>query len=220
MNFKKIAVIAALGAASSVAFAADHTGFSIGAEMQFKSTGGDLSYKDSGSGGYSSGSLGGENNVIGAINASYGIAVAPKVILQVGATYDLNKTDIYKDKYSDSTSSGSTKVDEKDHYSVYIAPGFLVAPSTLVYGKLAYHSMKASLNAYDSLDGTLKGNKTFTGYGYGAGIRTSFTSNIYAYAEVQRVQYESKTIASAGTTLKVSAEPTSTIGSIGVGYNF
>lgn len=197
--------------------------------MQFKSSGGKTSYSASWEGGSynesESSSLGGEQDVIGGLNLSYGFAVAPQVVLQVGAAADLGKTDMYKESFSGEGWSQSTSFKEKSHYSIYVAPGYLVTPKTMVYAKLAYHRMKVEGAINQSWEGGVSGSDTqsFKGFGFGAGIQTMLTSNVFAYAEVQRVQYGSETIyadSGEGWSESESAKPRSTIGAIGVGYRF
>lgn len=230
------AAILAFGAVTT-ASAADFTGFGVALDVQFKSTGGTGNNSETNT---AKGepvsesakfSIGGEQDVIGGININFGFAVTPQVVLQVGATADLGKTTILKESYSDIYSefveSGSADLKEKNHYSLYLAPGYLITPKTMIYAKLAYHSMKGELSTnYSKTDGdfeSFKGRKSFKGYGLGVGIQTMMSDNIYAFAEVQRVQYGKETIkveADATYSSSLEVKPRSTIGSIGVGYRF
>ncbi len=227
MNKKALALlVAAAFAAPTLASAKDFTGFGAGVELQLKSTGFEISEVSTYPDGFDSWSqdLGGKQDVIGALNVWYGFNVTPSVVLQVGGTYDLGKTEAGGWTYSNPDYSASFKVEESGHYSLYLAPGYRVTPKTLVYGKIAYHSMKgkASWSDSDSDSGTWFSTK-FSGLGLGAGVSTMLTSNIYAYAEAQHVMYGDKTIDSGsgeGWTWTEKVKPTSTIGSIGIGWNF
>lgn len=246
MNKKLMTLL--VGAALAVpamASATEFTGFGVAVDMQFKSTGGDSKWSESyvETGGEYSGSesekmdLGGHQDVIAGVNAWYGFELTSCAVLQIGATADLGKTDMWKTRYSDRWPGGSYgdsgKLEESSHYSVYIAPGYLVTPKTMIYGKLAYHSMKLKAkgsSAYfdpDYDDGRGKSSNRYKGWGIGAGISTMLNDNVFVYVEAQRVQYGSEkwySYSEGGDgwsyNEKASVKPRSTIGSIGIGYNF
>lgn len=246
MNKKLMALlVGAALAAPAMASATEFTGFGVAIDMQFKSTGADgkwsESYVETGGSYVDSESqkidIGGRQDVIAGVNVWYGFELTSCAILQIGATADLGKTDMWKAKYrwSDEGSySESGKVKESSHYSVYVAPGYLVTPKTLVYGKLAYHSMKVKGNGgmlgfdYDDFeDGHGKISERYKGWGIGAGISTMLNDNVFVYVEAQRVQYGSEKLysyseAGGGWSYneKATAKPSTTIGSIGIGYNF
>jgi opacity protein-like surface antigen len=168
--------------------------------------------------------FGGNQDVIGALNVWYGFNVTPSVVVQIGATYDLGDTEGASSSYSYPGYSSSSTFEESNHYSIYVAPGYRVTPKTLVYGKIAYHGMKGK-ESWSNSDGDSNTwfSKNFSGWGFGAGVSTMLTDNIFLYAEAQRVMYDEKTIYSnsgEGWTDTETVKPTSTIGSIGIGWNF
>ncbi len=101
MKILKMAAITLLIGSVSAAHAADFTGLGLAVEMQFNSNGGRADYTDSSDGFRQNVSLGGEQNVVGGLNLSFGYALTPKVVMQLGATVDLGKTDVYKYRDSD-----------------------------------------------------------------------------------------------------------------------
>ncbi len=217
-------LVAAALTVPAVASAKDFSGFGVSADLLLKSTGAEVKSK------YVEGSYvdsmkedeGGKQNILAGLNAWYGFDITSCVVLQVGATADLGKHDVAKFRDSDGYSA---KVEEKNHYSFYVAPGYLVTPKTLVYGKLAYHNTKLKLggNDFGYWGDDVSGSKRFNGWGLGGGISTMLTDNLFVYAEAQHVWYESKKIFSASSTyesVQVKAQPDSTIGVIGIGYNF
>lgn len=233
-------LVAAALTVPAVASANDFSGFGISADLLLKSTGAEVKTKyveSYGSSTYTDSMKedeGGKQNVLAGLNVWYGFDITSCVVLQVGATADLGKHDVAKFRDSDGYSA---KVEEKNHYSFYVAPGYLVTPKTLVYGKLAYHNTKLKMDGndfgyYESDD--INGSKRFNGWGLGGGISTMLTDNLFVYAEAQHVWYESKKIFSysdsggggGGSTPtwseheQVKAQPNSTIGVIGIGYNF
>ncbi len=119
MKLLQIAVVlVTLGAVSSNS-AADFSGLGLAAEMQFKSTGGSAGYAQVGSDYRQSGkySEGGEQEIIGGVNLSFGFAVSPEVLIQVGASADLGETTLNEGSYTYSepgyTENGSHRVKEK-----------------------------------------------------------------------------------------------------------
>lgn len=232
MKLSHVLVAVSAISVASLANANDFTGFGISADLQFKSSGGKISYSDVEVWeGYTyneteSSSIGGEQDVIGGLNLSYGFMIAPQFVMQVGATADLAKTDIYKASSSDGDESESVSLKEKSHYSIYVAPGYLVTPKTMVYAKLAYHRMKVKSSYNESwYEGSFSesGTQSFKGFGFGAGVQTMLTANVFAYAEIQRVQYGKETLYSNSGqdwSESSSAKPRSTIGAVGIGYRF
>ena len=228
MNKKTLTLlVAAAFAAPTLASAKDFTGFGAAVELQLKSTGSQYTESFTEPGVYSDSSsedLGGKQDVIGAVNLWYGFNVTPTVVLQIGGTYDLGKTEAGGYAYSDTDGDWeSFEVKESNHYSLYLAPGYRVTPKTLVYGKIAYHSMKLKESYSDSSGGSDSSSESFRGLGLGAGVSTMLTNNIFLYAEAQHVMYKEKTVFSAtfgSGTYSEKVKPTSTIGSIGIGYNF
>jgi len=175
------------------------TGLSVGGNIEFKST----TLKLSSSGTEFSGL--GSQNLIGSISADYGIEIGKSSVLLVGGKFDLQDTNIVE-----VTSSGTTvKLDESNHYSLFVAPGILLNDKTLGYVKLSYESSKATSNISSTIE-----VGTITGMGYGAGIRTHLSGNWFANIEAARIVYSSKSIDS------ISYSTGTTIGMFGLSYKF
>lgn len=221
-----------------LSFAADFEGLSLGIDLGMKSTGGEFKStdRDLSFDWVNKTTLGGDNEFVAGLNVNYGFALSPKMILRVGATYDFNDTDVGSstDSYSGSGGSDQSRatVEESDHYSLYVAPGILLGERTLAYAKLAYHRMelnaKQSWVEYDisgdvTASESFKGSEDFAGWGFGLGIDTQVTSNIFFSVEVQHVRYGSETIyreTGPGYVYQEKAEPDSTIGTFGLSYRF
>jgi opacity protein-like surface antigen len=65
-----------------------------------------------------------------------------------------------------------------------------------------------------SVAGVGSGTETFTGFGYGAGIRTMLDKTTFIQVEVVQTKYGSK------SDEGVSFQPAATVGSIGFGMKF
>lgn len=212
----------------------------MGIDLGVKSTGGKYTAtwadSDWDASGKESETLGGDYEFVGGLDINYGFALGSDMILRVGATYDVNDTDIYSfsESYSDTWGSyrDRTTFEESDHFSVYVAPGLLIGERTLAYVKLAHHRMKVtgknSWSQHD-IDGVLvagtsiKGSEKFEGWGFGAGIETQLSEKIFFTADVQYVRYNSETILSesAGSwSSEGKVRPTSAMGTLGLSYRF
>lgn len=155
------------------------------------------------------GSESSKNDVAGRLDASYGFGLSPEWVLTVGATYDLNKTDFGSVTY---LSGGVQTVEAKlkDHFSVYVAPGYQVAPNWLVYGKLSTHHAKAEYTD----TGANSGETTHTGTGFGFGVATALSKQVEGRFEIEQINFNEK---SANLS---TGKPTSTQATLYVGYRF
>lgn len=138
-------------------------------------------------GAFLAGSESSKSDAAGRLDASYGFGLSPEWVLTVGAVYDLNRTDFGRVTY---VSGGVQTVNAKlkDHFAVYVAPGYQVAPNWLVYGKLSVHQAKAEYT--DS--GAVNGETTHSGTGFGFGAATAFSKQVEGRFELEQVNYNEK----------------------------
>ncbi|HXF65897.1 MAG TPA: porin family protein [Burkholderiales bacterium] len=110
--------------------------------------------------------------------------------------------------------AATAKLEQKGHWGIGVEAGWKLAPTTTLYGKLAWH--RAKFRA--SVDGDSISNN-HTGVGLGVGLRHMFAKNSYVFAEWQQVNFNDKTRdIGGGATVKI--DPRNTIGLVGVGWNF
>jgi opacity protein-like surface antigen len=221
MKKKLLAICLTVATTSVFAQASKHEGFYFGADLGFKSTGGEAT--GLGIEGYDAVQIGGKNSLIPSINAEYKFALSDKALLGVGFTYDISKTKLGTSQFAgydvenDVGVLVGAKGKEKNHYSLFLKPGYLVSPTTEVYGLLAYHKMKVTYdfdavasNGINTIEVSGSDSSKHTGFGYGAGVRTELSKNIYGYVQVQQVKYKSKD----------DFKPSTNVGSIGIQYKF
>ena len=153
---KKTAIALALLASASIAQAQSKNfeGFFFGAAINLQSTSADVAnngWSDvgiEGAGAYDSARIGGKNNVIPSLDLSYTLALDSKWLLTFGGTYDLSKNKLGSSHVTSFDAEEETigiygvNGKQKSHYSLYVAPGYLVTNSTMVYAKFAYHQSK------------------------------------------------------------------------------
>lgn len=148
----------------------------------------------------------GETSPNSSFQAAFGLPAIGIFNLGFGLTYALSEL-----KAGTSTVGGiNYELKEKDAYSIYIEPGFSIADSTIVYGKLAHLGMRGETRLPA---GSILGEDYF-GLGYGIGVRALAGKNWFLQGEVLQNNYNERS--SNGLTIK----PSSTVGTIGVGYKF
>ncbi len=130
------------------------------------------------------------------IQGEYAFAINPQFTLGVGATLGAG------DLVFGTGSAGDIKL--KDTYAAYIAPGYLLNDSTLIYAKLA----SISGTAYDATSVSL------SGIGYGLGARFMDNKNMYYQVEFIQNQYQDKDFPTVTNKFKGS------LVSFGLGYKF
>jgi len=191
---------------SAPAFAADSanfTGFTLGVTVGQSHNSIDYS-------GYIDGKSSSDNSFASGLNAGYGFALNDSVVLSVGATYALRDAKFGQVTYDESGSTVYVNGKIKDHWSVFVAPGYRFAPQWLGYAKLAYHVAKSHYT--DTLMGS--GTSSHHGVGYGAGLAFAATHNLELSAEVSRVDLSRASFALS------SGEPSITEFTIGANYRF
>ena len=142
------------------------------------------------------------------LQAAYGFTLSSESVLSVGATYGL--TNDKAGGYVDTSETGNLKL--KKQVSIYVEPGYLVSPQTLVYGKVSYES------ATDEVISSVPANSDsadIKGVGLGFGVRTMIDKNWFAQAEYKQTKFDKK-MSNAGTNLDVK----NTGVSVGIGYRF
>ncbi len=152
-----------------------------------------------------------KTTAVGRLDLSYGLGIAPQTVLTLGASYDLNKSDFGDYRYVESgtTYTGQTKM--KQHFSLYVAPGYQFSPTWLGYAKLAWHNAKFEYSEAGEND-----QITHNGFGFGLGTSMALTQNIEVRFEVQQVLFRRKSEGDGA----VSARPKSTEAVVYLGYRF
>jgi len=200
--FLAAAVSVAFGVPQAFAQANNFAGFSVAANANFITSNLELGASEIGSV-----KVGDSSDQV-SLQGAYGFPVSDKLVVGVGATYTLGDAKLA----SLNLGEMSANIEGKDLYSIYLEPGYAVSPTTLVYAKLAYLSMKGELSV--SGDGVL-GSRNFKGTGIGFGVRTFLSKNVFLQAEFTKASYDNEVAFEA-----VGFKPTATTGTVGIGYQF
>lgn len=186
------ALVAALSGSQAFAQANSFEGFSIAAGFNIANT--TFSRANNGVSGNSVGST--QGNAV--IQAHYDYAASEQFVLGFGATADIGKIPFGNWQPS------NIEIQMKDRYSVYVAPGYALNDSTLLYGKLAYITATVSDPRATELPGT----------GYGVGIKILGGSHLIYQAELLGTDYAKRQYINATDTFGLS------ILTLSIGYKF
>ncbi len=194
---KKYAIASALAASvfapQAFAQAKNFEGFSVGGNINLNNTNFEQVPR---SGGPSTTMSGSDSNL--AVQAQYAFALGQQFVLGVGATLGLSDV-----KWGTWTNGVDAKM--RNTTSLYVAPGFAVSDSALVYGKLA----AISGNAYDNT-----GSIDLSGAGYGFGVQLMPDKHLYYQVEYMQNKYDDKGFLTVVDKFK------NNVFTFGVGYKF
>lgn len=187
-----LASVLALGCASAWADTAAFTGFNAAVGLNFGNASTKFNIP-----GMINANLG-EDSAWGSLSGEYGFALGSQAVLGVGASVDLGDT-----KYGTfGFGNAPATIKATDKYSVYVAPGYALSKDTLAFVKVGYHNAKM-------------GSESFNGFGFGLGVRTMLNKNLFLQLEATRLDFSSKDLGGGA-----SVKPTSTFGTLSVGYHF
>lgn len=147
----------------------------------------------------------GDSDYNGSLQAAYGFPIGTRYQLGVGLTVGMG------DLKAGTLSLGGSDLTfrTRNMYSLYAEPGYTLGDSTLLYGKLSYLGGRGE----EAYGGETFG-KTYAGLGLGAGVRTLLSERLYLQIELSYGDYEWKTARTG------AFRPTSTTGSVGLGWRF
>ena len=152
--------------------------------------------------------LGDQTNVIPGVDLNYGFAMGNNFVLGLGATYDFSKTKTggFTSNYEINDEDATFTIDSnlKNHYSLYIQPTYVINKDSAMFAKVGRHYAKSSVKSAggftvtegDSsfLVGLLGDDKTVSknieGWGFGLGLKTFLTSNLFVQLEGGIVEYD------------------------------
>jgi outer membrane immunogenic protein len=196
---KKVILVATVVAAtlfgsSAFAQANKFEGFSAGLNLNMVKTGFEVN---------ASGATVGTsaNDTVASLQAQYTIALNEKYTLGLGANIGLS-----------SVKAGSittTELKGKNFNSFYVAPGYAISDSTLLFGKLGSVSGTGESSSAGSST-----SESFTGIYFGAGIQSYVDKNLYLQFEYGQTSFSEKSV--TGGTYR----PTQSGFLIGAGYKF
>ena len=177
------------------------SGSYVGGSSEFKT--GEVFSEASGGDGINS-KLGDQTNVIPGVDLNYGFAMGNNFVLGLGATYDFSKTKTggFTSNYEINGEDATFTIDSnlKDHYSLYIQPTYVINKDSAMFAKVGRHYAKSSVKSAGGFNdegvtvGLLGDDKTVSknieGWGFGLGLKTFLTSNLFVQFEGGIVEYD------------------------------
>jgi opacity protein-like surface antigen len=152
--------------------------------------------------------LGDQTNVIPGVDLNYGFAMGNNFVLGLGATYDFSKTKTggFTSNYRINGEDATFTIDSnlKDHYSLYIQPTYVINKDSAMFAKVGRHYAKSSVKSAGGFTATYEGSsflagllgddktvsKNIEGWGFGLGLKTFLTSNLFVQLEGGIVEYD------------------------------
>lgn len=192
------AVLAALATLPVAAQLRPFTGWSLGLNLNRVSTTTEF-------GGAGITSTMGETDFNSSVQAAYALPLGQHYRLGLGMTVGMGDLKAGSIPLNGSELSFRTR----NMYSLYAEPGYALGEATLLYGKVSYLGGRGE----ESYGGEVFG-KTYAGLGLGAGVRTLLSERLYLQVELLYGDYEWKTARTG------AFRPTSTSGSVGLGWRF
>lgn len=198
-----LALTAAILPTTSIADTKNFEGFSGSLNMSLVSSG----IKLTGDGLVGDG-LGGKQEYSAGVDLGYGVKLSDTGIFTVGIDADFVQPTVFT-----LTADGDTlTAKQKNRFGIYFAPGTVIGKDTLIYGKVGYNSMKGEVTGSGGWD--IRRSETFTGFGYGLGIKTMISPQAFLKIELNRLSFGSETVGAA------QYKPSATTGVLGIGTSF
>ena len=202
---KKLLIAAAIAASfiapHAFAQSKNFEGFSIAGNLNLISATTEMSLNEQSINGV------GQQSTNASLQAAYSFAASDVVLLSVGGTYNLADVDAGTIKSGVNTAT----VKLQNGTSIYFEPGYVLSEKTLGYAKVSYNT-----GTVKGEEGTASVTKDISGTGFGFGVRTLLSKNLYLQVEANRIQFDSARFSGDTTDFKSSA----TVGTVGIGYKF
>ena len=139
------------------------------------------------------------------LHGGYGFDIGNDALVLLGINYNATELSVGK------LAGVNAKI--KNSWSLSAAPGMLLNDKTLAYVKLSYEAGKFDFPLSDS-----KINKSVSGFGYGAGLRTEINKTTFLETEIKQVNYSKFNYKKGSDSYDFT--PSATVGSVGVVFKF
>ena len=136
---------------------------------------------------------------VGSIFAEY-TNMGEKFGVTIGLDYipfeaDIDKRSVTQTTKSltDATSTSGTNSVEgtvKDHYTMYIQPGFMIKPSTMLYGTLGYASATVNGKSTSLTHTNINKDEDLEGTKIGVGVKHVYDNGIFVKIDYSETEYD------------------------------
>ena len=165
--------------------------------------------------------------IVGSIFAEF-TNMGEKFGITLGVDYipfdaDIDKTSISQTSLgaAGASSSGTNSVEGtvKDHTTFYIQPGFMIKPSTMLYGTLGYASATVNGKSTSITHTNINKDKDLEGTKIGVGIKHVYDSGLFVKADYSQTDYDAVSFTTSNNT-KATADLDNTAFAISLGKQF
>jgi len=117
--------------------------------------------------------------------------------------------------------SGTNSVEGtvEDHYTLYIQPGFMIKPSTMLYGTLGYSSATVNGKSTSLSHTNINEDKDLEGTKIGVGIKHVYDSGLFVKADYSQTEYDTISFTTSNNT-KATADLDNTAFALSIGKQF
>ena len=119
------------------------------------------------------------------------------------------------------SSSGTNSVEGsvEDHYTLYIQPGYMIKPSTMLYGTLGFASATVNGKSTSITHTNINQDKDLEGTKIGVGIKHVYDSGLFVKADYSQTDYDAVSFTTSNNT-KATADLDNTSFAISLGKQF
>lgn len=106
-----------------------------------------------------------------------------------------------------------------DHYTLYIQPGFMIKPSTMLYGTLGYSSATVNGKSISLTHTNINKDQDLEGTKIGVGIKHVYDSGLFVKADYSQTEYDTISFTTSNNT-KATADLDNTAFALSIGKQF
>lgn len=106
-----------------------------------------------------------------------------------------------------------------DHYTLYIQPGFMIKPSTMLYGTLGYSSATVNGKSTSLTHTNINKDQDLEGTKIGVGIKHVYDSGLFVKADYSQTEYDTISFTTSNNT-KATADLDNTAFALSIGKQF
>lgn len=137
---------------------------------------------------------------------------------------DIDKRSITQSELGDEDDSASTGTNSvegtvSDHTTIYIQPGYMVGPSTMLYGTLGFANATVNGKSKSITHTNINKDKDLDGTKIGLGIKHIYDSGLFIKADWSETDYDAVSFTTSNNT-KATADLDNTAFALSVGKQF
>ena len=155
----------------------------------------------------------GKTDYLADISIDYGYQINDDFLAIMGMSYTLNDGTTIKGRQTNDVLANYLYLDAEtgNVFSIYAGPAYELSNNVLAYAKLYYQNFDLDTKNNVNYDA---GHYNVHSYGLGIGFKSQISKNLFISTEMQRQMYD------ASSFVAHTLDTGSTIGKIGISYNF